>query len=77
MSSDSSVGRPTPNPDTFAQRTRLMADCFRNLAGTVRESFQFDDPAQRVRMLQHLDTEILANMLPVVGWLERRYARLA
>ncbi len=49
-----------------------MADRIRGLGKEVVASFQSDQADQRTRRLQHVGSEILTGMLPVIGWLERR-----
>jgi hypothetical protein len=58
--------------ETVASRARRMADRIRRVADDVVGSFQFEDEKKRIAVLTDKTNEIFVDMLPVVGWLERR-----
>ncbi len=64
--------RPATENETTASQARRTAERIGRLGEEVLASFRSSDAGQRLATLQHVETEILLDMLPVIGWLERR-----
>jgi hypothetical protein len=57
---------------TTASQARRIAERIGRLGEEVRASFQLSDADQRIASLERVCNEMLCEMLPVIGWLERR-----
>ncbi len=66
---------PSSKPDkseTFADRTRSVAESIKRLPHQIVESFTSTDPGERARRMKAITGEISSRMFPVLDWLERR-----
>lgn len=58
--------------ETVADRARKVAHRMQRLIDDIRETFKSSNPVDRMRMMQNIGSEILIELTPVFGWLERR-----
>jgi hypothetical protein len=63
---------PAPTIETTADQARQVAERIRHIHLDVTTSFQFRDASQRVKMIQQVGLEIVADFFPVLSWIERR-----